>query len=81
MNISLNKVLLARDIFISELHLREPGFLYGGFEPFTKNHGRIKKLTETDNVKHIYKNKLGQTYFALDTTYADSKDLAKIFFR
>ena len=79
MNIVVNKVLLAGDIFISKLHLREPGFLYGGREPFTENHGRIQKLTEIDNVKHIYKNKLGQFYF--DTAYSDSKDLAKIFFR
>ena len=37
MNAIVNKLLLAGDIFISELHLRQQGFTYSACGPFTKN--------------------------------------------
>ena len=37
MNDIINKFLLARDKFMLEMHLRQPGFTYSAFGPFTKN--------------------------------------------
>ena len=51
MNERLNKFLLARDKLIAEIYLRQPGFTYSTFEPFTKNKERIKK--EKKNRKGI----------------------------
>ena len=39
----INKFLLARDKFMLEMHLRQPGFTYSVCGPFTKNKERIKK--------------------------------------
>ena len=38
------------------------------------------KSLETDDLKHIYKNKLHKACFAHDAAYSDSKDLAKRIF-
>ena len=43
----VNKFLLARDKFMSEMHLRQPGFMHGACGTFTKNKKRIQKLKET----------------------------------
>ena len=37
----------------------------------------MENLRETDNLKHIDKNKLDKPCFAHDTTYSNSKDLAE----
>ena len=37
MNKVKNKLLLPRDKFTSEVHLRQPGFTCSTCEPFTKN--------------------------------------------
>ena len=37
MNDIINKVLLAGDKFMPEIHLRQPGFTYSACVPFTKN--------------------------------------------
>ena len=37
MNEIVNKVLLAGDKFMSEMHLGQPGFIYSACETFTKN--------------------------------------------
>ena len=44
MNAIVNNLLLARDKFMPEMHLRQPGFAYSACGPFTKNKERIKKL-------------------------------------
>ena len=36
-----NKFLLGGDKFMSEMHLRQPQFVYSACEPFTKNKERI----------------------------------------
>ena len=41
MNEIVNKFLLAGDIFMAEMQLRQPGFAYSAFVPFTKNKERI----------------------------------------
>ena len=37
MNKIVNKFLLAGDTFMLEMHLKQPGFTYSAFGPFTKN--------------------------------------------
>ena len=37
MNETVNKFLLARNKFIPEMHLRQPGFTYNAEGPFTRN--------------------------------------------
>ena len=44
MNTIVNKLLLAGDKFMLEMHLRQPGFMYSACGPFTKNKERIKKI-------------------------------------
>ena len=48
MNEIINKFLLAGDKFMSEIHLRQPGFTYNVCAPFTKNKGRIKNLKKQE---------------------------------
>ena len=47
MNDIINNFLLAGDNFMPEMHLKQPGFTYIAFGPFTKNENRIKKIQET----------------------------------
>ena len=42
MNEIVNKFLLAGDIFMPEMYLRQPGFTCSACVPFTKNKERIK---------------------------------------
>ena len=46
MNETANKILLAEEIFLTETHLKQPGFTYSAFGPFTKNKERIQKLKQ-----------------------------------
>ena len=45
MNEIINKLLLAADKFMPEMHLKQPGFNYSACRPFTKT--RIQKFKET----------------------------------
>ena len=47
MNEIVNNFLLAEDKFIPEMHLRQPGFTYSVYRPFTKNKERMQKFKET----------------------------------
>ena len=40
----VNNFLLADDKFMSEMHLKQPGFTYSACRPFNKNKERIKKI-------------------------------------
>ena len=53
MNEIVNKFLLAGDKFVSEMHLRQPGFTYSTCGTFTKNKERIKKFKETRDTNYI----------------------------
>ena len=44
MNEIINKFLLAGDKFMPEMHLRQSGFTYSAWGPFTKNKEIIQKL-------------------------------------
>ena len=58
-----NKLLLAGDKFMPEMHLKTPGFTYSTCGPFTKNKERIQKFKETGDTKYIYKNGLIRIVF------------------
>ena len=77
MNEIVNKLLLALDKFMSEMHLKKPGFTYSACDPFTRNKERIENFMETENTDFIYKNKLDKVCFEHDMAYGKSKDLTK----
>ena len=56
MNEIANTFLLTGDKFMSEIHLKRPGFIYSACGPLTKNKERIQKFTETGDTDFIYKN-------------------------
>ena len=56
MNEILNKFLLARDKFMSEMHLRQPGFTYSACGPITKNKEQIRNFKKNRRFK-IYLSK------------------------
>ena len=77
MNDIINKLLLAGDKFMPEMHLKQPQFTYSACGPFTKNKEGIQKFKETGDTKYIYRNELDKTCFQHDMAYGDFKDLAK----
>ena len=46
MNYIVNKLLLAGNKFMPEMHLRKPGFTYSACGPFIKSRERIKKFQQ-----------------------------------
>ena len=77
MNEIVNKFLLARDKFMSEMHLKQPGFTHSACGLFTKNKGRIQKFEETRDTSYIYKNELDKVCFQHYMAYGDLKDIAR----
>ena len=75
MNNIINKFLLAGDKFMSEMHLRQPRFVYSACGPFTRHKERIKKFKQTGDMRYIYRNELDKACFQHDSAYADHKDL------
>ena len=53
MNEIVNKFLLAGDKFMSEMHLKQPGFTFSACGPFTKNKERIRKFKGTGDTSYI----------------------------
>ena len=56
MNNVINKLLLAGDKFMPEMHLRQLQSTYSACGPFTKHKKRIQKFKETGDINYIYKN-------------------------
>ena len=77
MNEFVNKLLLAEDKFMPEMHVKQPGFTYSACGPFTKNKERIEKFMQTGNTDFIYKNELDKACFQHDMAYGKTKDFAK----
>ena len=79
----INRFLLIGDIFMPEMHLKQPTllnksvFTYSACGPFTKNKERIGKFMPTWNTNFIYRNELDKACFQHDTAYEKSKDLIK----
>ena len=63
LNEIVNKLLLAGDKFVPEMHLKQPGFTYSACEPFTQSKERIKKIKETGDTKYIYRNEIDKACF------------------
>ena len=55
------KFLLAGNQFVPKMHLRQPGFMYSAYGPFTKRKERIQKFKETGDLQYIYQNELDKT--------------------
>ena len=47
MNEMVNKLLLAGDKLMHEMHVRQPGLTHSACRQFTKNKERIQKLKQT----------------------------------
>ena len=77
MNETVNKLLLAVDKSMPEMHLKQLWFTYSACEPFTKNKERIKKFKETGDTSYIYKNELDKACFQHDMAYGDFKDIKR----
>ena len=78
MNEIVNKFLLAGDQFMTEMHLKQPGFTYSACGPFTKNKERIQKSQETGIRAILTKMKLYfEACFQHDMAYGNFKDLLK----
>ena len=77
MNEIVNKLLLAGDKYMSEMHLKQPKFTYSACGQFTKNKERIQKFKETEDTNYIYKNELDKASLQHDMAYGDFKDLAR----
>ena len=58
-----------------EIHLRQPGFKYCAFVPFTKNKERIQKFKETGDWRYSYQSQLDKACFQHNMAYGDFKDL------
>ena len=75
MNNIISKFLLEGDKFMSEIHLRQPQFVYSVCGPFTRHKERIKEFKRTGDTRYIYRNDLDKACFQHDSAYADHKDL------
>ena len=54
MNEIINKLLLARDKFMPEMRVKQPGFTYSACAPFTKNKKKIKKKLKKQVIQDIF---------------------------
>ena len=74
MNAIINKFLLARDKFMPEIHLRQPGSTCSACGPSLKIK-KIKKIKETGDSRYIYQNESDKACFQHDMAYGYFKDL------
>ena len=77
LNDIINKFLLAGDKFMSEMHLKQPGFTYSACGLFSRNKQRTQRFMETGDTNYIYKNEEDKVCFQHDMAYGDFKDLKK----
>ena len=63
MNEMVNKFLLVRYKFMSEINLRQPEFSYSACGSFTKKKERIQIFKETGDTNCIYRNELDKVCF------------------
>ena len=77
MNEMVNKLLLAGDKFMPEMHLGQAQFVYSACGLFAKNKERIQKFKGTGDTSYIYKNELDKAWFQHDMAYGDFKYLAE----
>ena len=75
MHQKVNKLLLVRDIFMHEVHSRQPGFTCSTCKLFNKHKKRIEKFTEMVDSQYFYQNELDKPCFQDDMAYGEFKDL------
>ena len=75
MNNIINKLLLAGDKFMPEMHLRQPQFIYSACGPFARHKERIKEFKRTGDMRLSYRNELDKACFKHDAAYAKYKDV------
>ena len=75
--ININFIIIYKNKFMPEMHLKKPGFTYSACGTFTKSKERIEKFMQTRNKNFIYKNKLDKSCFQHDMAYGKTKDLVK----
>ena len=59
------------------MNLKQPGFTYSAYGPFTRNIERIQKFMRTRDACYIYQNDLDKVCFQYDMAYGSHKDLVK----
>ena len=64
--LNFNKVLLAGDKFMPEIHLTLPGFTYSACGTFTKSKERIKKKIKKQEIETIF-TKMNLIRFVFNT--------------
>ena len=75
--ININFIIIYKNKFMPEMHLKQPGFTYSACGTFTKSKERIEKFMQTRNKNFIYKNELDNSCFQHDMAYGKTKDLVK----
>ena len=73
MNEIVNRFLLVEDNFLPEMHLKQPGFTYSVYCPFTKNKERIEKVMQTENQILFIKMSLIKPVFNMTWLMANKK--------
>ena len=69
------KKILEGNKFMSEMHLRLPGFIYCACGSFYKTKKRTKKFKETGNSRYIYQNQLDKVCFQHDMADEDFQNV------
>ena len=77
MNDVVNKFLLARYKFMSEMHLRQPEITYRACRSFTKNKERMQKFKGTGDSRYIYHIEVDKACSQHNLAYRDFKDLPR----
>ena len=72
-----NYLFKMNKIFKKLLLLTGDKFIYSACVSFTKHRQIIKKIWETGNLKHLYRNELDKSCFTYDAVYSERNDLAK----
>ena len=52
----VKKILLAEEKFMPKMHLKQFGFTYSAYGPFTENKERIQKLKKNRRFKIYFQN-------------------------
>ena len=66
MNNIIYKLLSVRDKFIPDIHLRQSGFGYSAYGPFTKKTEQECSNSKEQDTPDIYRNERDKSYFQHD---------------
>ena len=73
----VNKSSLAGDKYMSEMHLKQPGFTYSACDKFSKSKVKTQKFDQTAHTNYIYENNLYKPCFKYDMACGKYRDLNK----